>query len=60
MSNDKITLTPEQADAFARRVWESINLVNLEQHILPTREGADLVLVKGRDHAVQQVRLKVG
>jgi type I pantothenate kinase len=51
---------PEQADAFARQVWASINLVNLERHILPTRESADLILVKGRDHAVERVRLKVG
>ncbi len=27
-----------QADAFARQVWASINLVNLEEHILPIRE----------------------
>ena len=30
--------SPTQADAFARQVWASINLVNLEEHILPTRE----------------------
>ena len=50
--------SPEQADAFARQVWASINLVNLEEHILPTRESADAILVKGRDHAVQKVRLR--
>ena len=28
------------------------------QNILPTRERADLVLRKGRDHAVEEVRLR--
>jgi type I pantothenate kinase len=49
-----------QADAFARQVWASINLVNLEEHILPTRERSDVILVKDRDHAVQRVRLRIG
>jgi type I pantothenate kinase len=48
-----------QADAFARQVWASINLVNLEEHILPTRDRSDAILVKGPDHAVQRVRLRV-
>jgi type I pantothenate kinase len=50
--------SPEQADAIARQVWSSINLVNLEEHILPTRDGSDVILVKGPDHAVQRVRLR--
>jgi type I pantothenate kinase len=49
----------EQADAFARQVWTSINLVNLEEHILPTRETSDAILVKGPDHAVERVRLRI-
>jgi type I pantothenate kinase len=48
-----------QADALARQVWASINLVNLEQHIVPTRERSDVILVKGPDHAIQRVRLRV-
>ena len=48
-----------EADAMARQVWASINLVNLEQHILPARDTADVVLVKGRDHAVERVLLRV-
>jgi type I pantothenate kinase len=51
--------TPEQAAVFARQVWSSVNLVNLEEHILPTRERSDVILVKGPDHAVRQVRLRV-
>jgi type I pantothenate kinase len=50
----------EQAAAFARQVWASINLVNLEECILPTRDASDVILVKGPDHAVERVRLEVG
>ena len=52
------TLTPEQAVETARDLWRSINLVNLRENVLPTRERAHLVLEKGRDHAVRRVRLK--
>jgi type I pantothenate kinase len=52
--------TADEAETFARQVWTSINLVNLEQHILPTRETSDVILVKGVDHAVERVRLRVG
>ncbi len=52
--------TPPQADAFARQVWTSINLVNLEECILPTRDASDVILVKGPDHAVQKVQVRVG
>jgi type I pantothenate kinase len=51
-------LTPVEAEATARRIWQSINVVNLRQNILPTRERAHLILEKGRDHAVRKVRLR--
>ncbi len=50
--------SPAQADAIARQVWSSINLVNLEEHILPTRDGSDVILVKGPDHTVELVRVR--
>lgn len=50
--------TREQAEVFARQVWVSINLVNLEDHILPIRERTDVILVKGPDHAIERVRLR--
>jgi type I pantothenate kinase len=52
------TLTPEQAVETARGIWQSINLVNLRDNVLPTRERAHLILQKGRDHAVRKVRLR--
>ncbi|MBI4264002.1 MAG: type I pantothenate kinase [Acidobacteria bacterium] len=51
-------LTPDQASATARTLWQTINLVNLRQNVLPTRERAHLILEKGRDHAVRRVKLR--
>jgi len=48
-----------EAETTARRIWETINLVNLRENVLPTRERAHLVLEKGRDHAVRRVRLRM-
>jgi type I pantothenate kinase len=52
------TLTREEAVETARGIWRSINLVNLRENIAPTRERAHLILEKGRDHAVRQVKLR--
>ena len=51
-------LTPDEAADTARRVWQTINLVNLRENVLPTRERAHLILEKGRDHAVRRVQLR--
>jgi type I pantothenate kinase len=52
------SLSDAEAVATAGRIWDEINEPNLLQNILPTRERADLVLRKGRDHAVEEVRLR--
>jgi type I pantothenate kinase len=52
------SLSDEEARATAGRIWDEINEPNLLQNILPTRDRADLVLRKGADHAVQEVRLR--
>lgn len=46
------------AMAIAMDLWTRINLVNLHENILPTRQRADLVLHKGADHAVDKVALR--
>jgi len=51
-------LTTEEAAAFARSVWESINLPNLRENILPTRDRAGLILTKLADHSLGEVRLR--
>ena len=51
-------LAPDEARETARRLWQTINLVNLRQNVLPTRDRAHLILEKGRDHAVRKVKLR--
>lgn len=51
-------LPPEEAERVARRIWREINGLNLRENILPTRGRARIVLRKGRDHAVHEVRLR--
>jgi type I pantothenate kinase len=51
-------LSEDDAVAMARHIWRTINGVNLREHILPTRERAQLVLEKGADHSVNVVRLR--
>ncbi|TCK29972.1 pantothenate kinase [Ancylobacter aquaticus] len=52
------SLTGAEADATARAIWRSINLLNLQENILPTRQRADLILRKGGDHEVEVVSLR--
>jgi type I pantothenate kinase len=47
-----------EARETATRIWDTINLVNLRENVLPTRPRADLVLRKGADHAVRSVFLR--
>jgi type I pantothenate kinase len=51
-------LPDEQAAETARRIWRSINLVNLRENILPTRDRARLILTKGADHRVERIFLR--
>lgn len=51
-------VSPDEARETARSLWRTINLVNLRENVLPTRERAHLILEKGRDHAVRRVRLR--
>ncbi|MFN3658499.1 MAG: type I pantothenate kinase [Pseudolabrys sp.] len=51
-------LSDEEATSTAVSIWERINLVNLHENIVPTRQRADLILKKGEDHLVQEVALR--
>lgn len=51
-------LGPEEASAAGRRIWSSINEVNLTENILPTRERAHVVLYKDADHSIARVSLR--
>ncbi|MFN4090238.1 MAG: type I pantothenate kinase [Alphaproteobacteria bacterium] len=51
-------LPDAEARRVARRIWREINRLNLRENILPTRERANLVLRKRRDHTIGEVRLR--
>lgn len=52
------TLTNDEAEAKALEIWRTINLRNLEDNILPTRQRARLILRKGANHSVEHVELR--
>lgn len=51
-------LSDDAAERTAGIIWDTINGPNLRENILPTRERAHLVLVKGGDHRVDEVWLR--
>lgn len=52
------SLSVEAAQARALEIWRTINLKNLEENILPTRQRASLILGKGSNHRVESVALR--
>jgi type I pantothenate kinase len=51
-------LSDEEAVETATSIWTRINLVNLHENILPTRQRARLILRKGESHQVEEVALR--
>jgi type I pantothenate kinase len=51
-------LSETDAVQTARNIWEQINLKNLRENIGPTRDRAHLILEKGPDHLVQNVKMR--
>lgn len=53
-----VSLTHEEANNRALEIWRTINLRNLEENILPTRQRASLILEKGSSHKIEAVHLR--
>ena len=51
-------ISEEEALATADALWTRINLVNLLENILPTRQRASLILKKGPSHRIETVALR--
>lgn len=51
-------LSEQEAITIASKIWDGINGRNLRENILPTRERANLILTKGENHQVAQVKLR--
>lgn len=52
------SLTDDEANAIAAKIWDTINGPNLQLNIQPTRERAHLILQKGQDHLMSHVLLR--
>jgi type I pantothenate kinase len=51
-------LSDAEAVEVALSIWRRINLTNLHENILPTRQRASLILKKGADHKIEEVALR--
>ncbi len=51
-------LSDAEAVETATSIWSRINLTNLRENILPTRQRADLILSKSANHMVEAVALR--
>jgi type I pantothenate kinase len=47
-----------EAVEVATSIWSRINLVNLRENVLPTRQRADLILKKDASHQIEEVALR--
>lgn len=47
-----------EAVQFAKEVWKTINLENLEKFIEPTRNRAEIILHKAKDHKIDEIYVK--
>ena len=53
-----LAMSEADTEALARQTWREVNLVNLREHIAPTRDLADCVVTKGPDHTVTAVEIR--
>lgn len=52
------SLSAGEARRVARRIWSTINGVNLRENIVATRTRANLILEKATDHVIRRVHLR--
>ena len=48
----------DQAKEIANSIWEKINLINLNENILPTKYMANLILKKNINHKTNEIWLR--
>lgn len=48
----------QEALAMAHRVWQTVDLPNLDDYILPTRNRADVILHKTNNHRIDKIYLR--
>ena len=52
------SISDDQAKEIANSIWEKINLVNLNENILPTKKRANLILKKNINHEINEIWLR--
>jgi type I pantothenate kinase len=52
------SLSDEESRETADRIWRTINLANLRENVLPTRQRAHCILRKGTEHGIGSVALR--
>ena len=57
--NRFVKMPHKDALEFAKMVWKTVNLVNLEKYIEPTRNRAELILHKTDNHKIDHIYLKI-
>lgn len=51
-------MSKAKAKAIAIKLWKNINFINLKKNILPTKEHANLVMIKSSGHAVKYIKIR--
>ncbi|KII79304.1 type I pantothenate kinase [Vibrio renipiscarius] len=51
-------LSEQEAINKAKEIWRTINGVNLQENVLPTKGRAQLVLKKGKNHLVEEILIR--
>ncbi|TKC18110.1 type I pantothenate kinase [Robertmurraya kyonggiensis] len=51
-------LSDNEAEEIATDIWNRINKVNLENNILPTKFRADIIIEKGINHQVENIKVR--
>jgi len=52
------SLSEDQFAERAESIWEAVNLPNLREHIEPTRDTADVIVMKAPDHSIESVTIR--
>lgn len=48
----------KKKEEYVNRVWYTINLTNLVQHIEPTKERANVILNKAANHEIDRISVR--
>ena len=52
------SLSEDEFTERAESIWEAVNLPNLREHIEPTRDAADVIVMKAPDHSIESVTIR--